>query len=75
MKPTLNQADIELLKGVFVTKDDLNAMEARFIARFATKDEVNSRFDVLESILAKSFEIIEARLSKLEHILNVKPAN
>jgi len=58
MKPTLNQADIELLKSIF-----------------PTKEEINSRFDQLDVALAKSFDIIETRLSKLEHILDVKPAN
>ena len=78
MKPTLNSADIKLLKGIFATKDDLKS--------FATKDDlksglgllwqkVESRFEELEEILAKSFLGIERRLGVVENELGIPPTN
>lgn len=39
-KPTLNQADIELLKGIFATKDDVATIVEEKIRGFATKEDV-----------------------------------
>lgn len=77
MKPNLNKADIELLKGTFATKkdleamekrigSDLTAMEKRFDAKFPTKDEMNQRFENLEIMIADSFANHEKRISTLE---------
>ena len=71
MKPTLNQADIELLKSTLATKEDLKA--------FATREEMNAKFEELEGILASTFEELEKRydqwFGKIEKELGVDPAN
>ena len=38
--PTLNQADVNLLKSVFTTKEDLAAMESRQDNKYATKQDL-----------------------------------
>ena len=41
MKPNLNRADIELLKGTFATKDDLKGFATKDdLKNFATKDDL-----------------------------------
>jgi len=96
MKPTLNSADIKLLKGIFATKDDLKSFATKDdlksfatkddLKSFATKDDlksglgllwqkVESRFEELEEILAKSFLGIERRLGVVENELGIPPTN
>lgn len=69
MKPTLNKADIELLKEVFVTKSEfetgLNVLWKK----------VESRFEKLENILAKTFQNIEDRLQALESEVGIGNTN
>ena len=82
MKPNLNKADIELLKGTFATKQDLSAMEKRiesdliamdkrFDAKFPTKNEMNQRFETLEIMIVDSFQSQERRVSKLERTASI----
>ena len=52
-KPTLNQADIDLLRGQFATKDDLRG--------FATKDELFA----FEIRTKQKFEDLEDRIKLL----------
>ncbi len=77
MKPNLNKADIELLKGTFATKKDLVAMEKRIgfdlaamekrqDEKYPTKAEMEKQFEDLTIIIADSFQSVEARVSKLE---------
>ncbi len=42
MKPTLNSADLKLLKGLFATKKDLVSMEKRQDSKYATKGDLVS---------------------------------
>lgn len=75
MKPTLNQADIELLKGVFATKDDLTgfatkddliAMEKRQDGKYATKNDLVSMEKRQDSKYATKEDLkgMEKRLTK-----------
>src|SRR3990167_4254806 len=42
-KPTLNQADIDLLRGIFATKDDLKGFATKDdLKGFATKDDLKN---------------------------------
>lgn len=72
MAATLNQDDIKLLKSIFPTKDDLDAkidtLESRINLQFKAVDE---RFDLLEPIIAKSFEDLEHRVKKPEDVARI----
>jgi hypothetical protein len=66
-KPTLNRADLKLLKSVFATKKDLN--------RFATKGDIDQRFDQFERILLATFKELEEkfvnRILRLEEVVGL----
>jgi len=68
MKPTLNKADIELLKGTFATKDDLVAMEKRQDQKFATKDDLGGMENRFDQKFATKDEI-NKRFDSLEKVL------
>gem|GEM_PF-7074964 len=65
MPAMLNQDDIKLLKSVFVTKDDLAALEVR----------LEKRFDDLDVALIKYSQDIESRIVKLEDAVGISAIN
>lgn len=65
VKPSLNQADIELLKGVFATKDDLSG--------FATKNDLVNEIEPLKtdvSHINKELGHIKNDISQIKKDIN-----
>ena len=78
-KPSLNQADINLLKKTFATKDDLKT--------FATKDDLNKKLKPIEKNIKKikddinmvigffdrEYMSLKARVKRIEEFLKIPP--
>lgn len=82
MAATLNQDDINLLKSIFATKDDLGSMEKRQDAKYATKAElkigfsnIEKRFDDMDMALTKYSQDIETRIERLEVAVGIPAVN
>ena len=84
-KPTLNVADIKLLKSIFATKQDISKLSSSIDRRFRQIDkrfaqvdkrfaQIDKRFDTLEAILSQTFMEYEQRIQKLEHVASPVPA-
>lgn len=69
-KPTLNQADIELLKGIFATKDDLVAMEKRQDTKYATKADLTSMEQRLEKQIKRNRKEIKLVRETLNYVID-----
>lgn len=70
VKSSLNSADIEMLKGIFATKDDLKRFATKDdLKRFATKDDLLDMRDELTSTITQFksdfFEMIDPILKEI----------
>jgi hypothetical protein len=61
----ITDADIQKLKKVFATKDDLLGMEKRFNKKFATKDDLKA-YATKEDLLRLKGDLL-GEMSKLRH--------
>lgn len=74
-RPSLNQADINLLKKTFATKDDLK--------QFATKDDlkkvhkdikiIKKDINIVIGFFDREYLSLENRVSRLENYLKIPP--
>lgn len=73
MNPTLNQADLKLLKSVFLTKEDLIAFEKRLDQKFASKTDLKkfATKEDLEKLKTEIFQTVVSKkdLEELEEVL------